>query len=130
MGSGGIEPPTSRLSGVCSLQLSYKPQRLLWYLFHFPHQSIEPASFFKECDKYFSLKNRNPRNFFTKSSRMNPNNFYFVKLERVNHFRTQSTLLAHSSFAIAKVVWEQFSNFQTRIGELVCLGSMRYRTYT
>ena len=25
VGSGGLEPPTSRLSGVCSNQLSYKP---------------------------------------------------------------------------------------------------------
>ena len=27
VGSSGLEPPTSRLSGVCSNQLSYEPKR-------------------------------------------------------------------------------------------------------
>ena len=29
MGPGGLEPPTSRLSGVCSNQLSYRPEPVI-----------------------------------------------------------------------------------------------------
>ena len=34
VGPGGLEPPTSRLSGVCSNQLSYRPETIT------PHPSL------------------------------------------------------------------------------------------
>ena len=37
VGPGGLEPPTSRLSGVCSNQLSYRPETIT------PH-STNPAN--------------------------------------------------------------------------------------
>ena len=44
VGSSGLEPPTSRLSGVRSNQLSYEPIRLRCLLFAFPFSTKEKAS--------------------------------------------------------------------------------------
>ena len=47
VGLSGLEPPTSRLSGVRSNRLSYRPMQGKWvlFLFGYPFSGILPTSF-------------------------------------------------------------------------------------
>ena len=72
VGPGGLEPPTSRLSGVCSNQLSYRPLKR-----HVPDREV------KNTRSHHSL-NRSAAVFYGKRNEDGDTLHLFSVIERTN----------------------------------------------